>query len=421
MASSVFLTPRHPLPVALERSLCRLSGAPILPTKARASRGSPFLRVPNCSLKDSCSRHLIAHSRGFISTTQEKRASGFVYKVAAAYSGKTNVFRRTNQNFGYDSATGIETWADVSSLTKNQKIPSGQDAFFAGPAGQGSAAAAFGVADGVGGYKDSGIDSADFAHGICKYMKQAAKSFPESGGRSDRLNPLQLLQTGYKRICSDRSVAGGGSTACVGVAEPDGVLSVANLGDSGFIQLRLNAVHYYSNPQTHAFNTPFQLAQVPPKILAQIQNFGGKSPFADMPADASLSTHDLQHGDVLIFATDGVWDNLTSQEVLDRVSSAMVSSGAWAAPEGSGVAVSKALSWLTDEKTMSEVEKDSMPLQTKLAVDITSMAKAASVDMKRDGPFARAVQQAYPEERYYGGKIDDICVLVVIAIDHGFA
>ena len=138
-----------------------------------------------------------------------------------------------------------------------------------------------------------------------------------------------------------------------------------------------------------------------------------------MPTDASLSTHDLEHGDVLVFATDGVWDNLTSQEVLDRVSSAMMSNGAWTAPEGSGVAVSKALSWLTDEKSVGEVEKDSMPLQKKLAVDITSKAKAASVDMNRDGPFAKAVQQAFPRERYFGGKIDDICVLVVIAIDQG--
>ena len=150
-----------------------------------------------------------------------------MYKVAAAYSGKTNVFKRAKQNFGYDSATGVESWADVSPHTKRQKIPSGQDAFFAGPAGQGSAAAAFGVADGVGGYKESGIDSADFAHGICKYMKQAAGSFPESESKNDRLDPIGLLQTGYKRVCSDRSVAGGGSTACIGIADSDGVLSVA--------------------------------------------------------------------------------------------------------------------------------------------------------------------------------------------------
>ena len=179
----------------------------------------------------------------------------------------------------------------------------------------------------------------------------------------------------------------------------------------------MNAVSYYSDPQTHAFNTPFQLSAVPPKILAQIKNFGGSVPFCDMPGDASMSSHNLRHGDVLVFATDGVWDNLTSQEVLDTVSSSMVQSGAWTDPAGEGVRIGKALPLLTSENIARQGEGSADPLQLRLAIDITKKAKSASVNAKRDGPFARAVQQAFPQERWHGGKIDDICVLVMIAIE----
>lgn len=179
----------------------------------------------------------------------------------------------------------------------------------------------------------------------------------------------------------------------------------------------MNAVNFYSDPQTHAFNTPFQLSTVPPKILAQIKNFGGKAPFCDMPDDASQSSHTLKHGDVLVFGTDGVWDNLTSQEVLDVVSGTMIQNGAWTAPNGQGVQISKALPYLTAERAANESEGHTMPLQTRLAADITKKAKDASVNTKRDGPFAKAVQQAYPQERWHGGKVDDICVVVVIPVE----
>ena len=192
-----------------------------------------------------------------------------------------------------------------------------------------------------------------------------------------------------------------------------------SLGDSGFIHLRMNAVNFYSDPQTHAFNTPFQLSTVPPKILAQIKNFGGSAPFGDMPGDASVSSHRLQHGDVLVFATDGVWDNLTSQEVLDVVSSMMVQNGAWTAPDGQAVNVSNTLPLLTAESAARDGKSAMSPLQVMLASEILKKAKDASVNTRRDGPFARAVQQAFPQERWHGGKIDDICVLVAIAVDQG--
>ena len=55
-------------------------------------------------------------------------------------------------------------------------------------------------------------------------------------------------------------------------------------------------------------------------------------------------------------------------------------------------------------------------LQTLLAVSITTVAKTASLDSKRDGPFAKEVKKFYPGEDYHGGKVDDICVVVAIVV-----
>ena len=184
------------------------------------------------------------------SSLRASSGPAFTYKVAAAFSGKSNVFDKHRHHYRLDSATGSETWADPTPPPKNRRIPSGQDAFFASAVGAptpppragpnrdaegedpqgGARAVALGVADGVGGYADSGIDSAAFSHSLCAYMKDAAAHFPEvshGAGAGARLRPLELLRRGYERVCRDAGVVGGGSTACVAVAEPDGTLEVA--------------------------------------------------------------------------------------------------------------------------------------------------------------------------------------------------
>lgn len=156
--------------------------------------------------------------------------SKFVYKIAAAFSGKGEKFDKDKYHVRYDSTDGTHWKADqpiAAAKARATRHKSGQDAFFVSSVGK-TDAVAFGVADGVGGYSDQGIDSAAFSHGLCDYMFDSAATFPErfEAGRS-RLPPLALLQEGYNRLCHDESIEGGGSTACIAVAEPDGVLNVA--------------------------------------------------------------------------------------------------------------------------------------------------------------------------------------------------
>jgi len=185
-----------------------------------------------------------------------------------------------------------------------------------------------------------------------------------------------------------------------------------SLGDSGFIHLGQGAVRHFSTPQTHAFNTPYQLAKYPRQMLAQMAMFGNSRPYSELPADANVTTHQVQHGDVLIFATDGVWDNLFPEEVLKLVSRHMTESGAWR-NSPNGFKTGKKL-W---DKTRVDGPDLSETLQATLAIAMTREAKAASLNPKRDGPFSKEVQRLFPAENWHGGKADDICSVVAVAVE----
>ena len=196
------------------------------------------------------------------------------------------------------------------------------------------------------------------------------------------------------------------------------MMGTNSLGDSGFAQLRRSKVQYYSNPQTHAFNTPYQLSIVPPRILALSRVFGG-APLHDMPKDAHEESLKVKHGDVLVFGTDGLWDNLSPSDVLEIVNRQMRGFEAWVPKndneEGGGkVEVSDKIYELAEDGGIAVQVEDN--LQTNLAVNIVGEAKAASQDTKRDGPFAKEIQKYYPNEEWHGGKVDDICVVVAVVV-----
>ncbi|MCJ1394887.1 hypothetical protein MMC18_007767 [Xylographa bjoerkii] len=336
----------------------------------------------------------------------------FSFRIAASFSAKGHKFNpKTNLfTFKRDDQRQAET-ADAS---PRKRLDSGQDAFFVSNIGK-SRNVAFGVADGVGGWSDSGIDSADFSHGLCERMADIAGEASTSSAwelkRGD-LKARDLLQKAYNAIVEEKKIRGGGSTACIAVGHSDGALQVANLGDSGFVQLRPNAVYFASKPQTHAFNTPYQLSVLHPKLLARSVAFGHK-PLSDLPKDASVTDHTVKHGDVLVFATDGVWDNLSSPDVMKLVSKYMTGFNGWMDGKD-GVAASDQLDVLTTEGGIAKDRENT--LQALLAVAITGEAKAASENAKLDGPFAREVQKYYPGEDWHGGKVDDICVVVAVVV-----
>lgn len=321
-----------------------------------------------------------------------------------------------------------------SAAIRRQRRPdSGEDAFFVSQVGQhNNGAIAFAVADGVGGWSESRVDPADFSHALCGYMAETALDWDVP---AEQLRAKNLLQAGYDQVVADESICAGGSTASVGVGLDDGRVELANLGDSGSVLLRLAAVHHYSLPQTHGFNTPYQLSIIPPRMRKQASIFGG-SFLEDFPRDAAVTTLHMQHGDVLLLATDGVFDNLNNQDILKLITSRMVLTGAWTATPDVGIKPSVDLDQLTGPEGLSSLissnpdqsqhhrttTKNHMySLQSLLAATIAGEAKIASMDMRRDGPFAKEAQRYYPGDWYRGGKVDDIAVLAVVAVEEGYS
>ncbi|KAI1274413.1 phosphatase 2C-like domain-containing protein [Xylaria sp. FL0933] len=335
----------------------------------------------------------------------------FTYDAAAAFSAKHKKFDPRRHVFHFNRYNRIQT---EKKRHKSGRPASGQDAFFISRVGN-TDGIALGVADGVGGWEESGVDPADFAHSFCDYMAFAAHDHrPDDGG-----NPLAaraLMQRGYDDVVKDRSIHAGGSTATVAVADEDGKLEVANLGDSGFVHLRLNAIHAFSTPQTHAFNTPYQLSIIPTSMLARAATFGGAQ-LCDYPKDADVTQLDLKHGDVLVFASDGVWDNVFNQDILGTVSRMMMDIGAWRKSED-GLRVADSLRRFTSGHNSNGRP---VTLQSALATEIAALAKTASTNQRVDGPFAKEVQKYYPAENWRGGKVDDICVIVLVVTDNRLA
>jgi len=398
---------------------------------------------------------LLSYRRWLSSSGQAAQTppAGFTYSVAASYIAKDHPYDPSAHVFHFNPYNRLQ-----QTRNKRSRPESGQDAFFVSRMGN-TDGVALGVADGVGGWMDSGVDPADFSHTLCHYMAAIAydhnrpaqtpeeedSSSPSSSSEaaadrhrhhessSHHLTARQLLQKGYDAVCRDSaSVKAGGSTAVVGLLGPDGVLEVANLGDSGFMHLRLNAVHSVSEAQVHAFNTPFQLSVIPRSVMRRMAAFGGAQ-LSDLPRDSEVSRHRLQHGDVLVFASDGLWDNLFHQDILRIVSRVMLSAGAWR-PTDAGIQAAPDLSALTMLRDATATTQTQTPpgggcgggtpraqhpptLQSAIATLITGAAKDASVNTKRDGPFAKEVKKSYPNETWQGGKVDDICVVVAVVQD----
>ncbi|QKX54085.1 uncharacterized protein TRUGW13939_01168 [Talaromyces rugulosus] len=412
---------RRPLAVVLDVFSARSAAGQLLRTAGKNRQAGRFL------LKSGFQRRSFQTS---IARWSESKGKNISYRVAASCSAKGRRINLEKNTHVFDPATqdaiGVvlkNRGGKSQQQQQQQKRPgSGEDAFFASRVGAtDTGAVAFGIADGVGGWAEHRVDPAEVSHGLCTYMAEHALDATE-----ESLKPKELLQRGYDAVQADKSITAGGTTASVGVAQPDGSVELANLGDSGSVLLRLAAVHQYSTPQTHAFNTPYQLNVIPQRLRQQAYMFGGTY-FEDLPRDAAVSTASLQHGDVLILATDGVFDNLNNQEILKIVTSRMLLTGAWAETSRDGIGASSKLDALTQfgglglpSPPSSSISKSAgyNSLQGLLAASIVGEAKLASVDVRRDGPFAKEAQRYHPGHWYRGGKVDDICVVVVVAVEN---
>ncbi|KAK4540037.1 hypothetical protein LTR36_009853 [Oleoguttula mirabilis] len=356
----------------------------------------------------------------------------FTYRIAAAAAAKRTSPRQPKLGQDFWTYTSTQRNATPPYL-RSTKPQSGEDAFFAATVGGSPHDVAFGLADGVGGWQDQGVDPAEFSHGLCGLMAGTAYLHAEGlewggKGKSGRLRPRDLMQTAYEAVIGNPRIVAGGCTASLAVADGEGRIETANLGDSGFLILSPGKITHRSHPQTHAFNTPYQLSKVPPRLQTQHAIFGGATHFSETPQQADVETHQLRHGDITVFATDGVWDNLSAQDALGIITRVMVEGGYWFKSHNFAGAetllnermirsLPTTLGGGSGKKGKEQEQELEVYLPALLATAIMREAKSAGLDRRRNGPFAREVNLHYPQEGWQGGKPDDIAVVVCVAVE----
>ncbi|XP_022136762.1 probable protein phosphatase 2C 80 isoform X2 [Momordica charantia] len=106
-----------------------------------------------------------------------------------------------------------------------------------------------GVADGVGGWADVGVDAGKFARELMLNSITAVQEQPR-----DSVDPVKVLEKAHSSI----TTAQGSSTACI-IALSEKGLRAINLGDSGFIVIRDGSTIFRSPVQQHGFNFTYQL------------------------------------------------------------------------------------------------------------------------------------------------------------------
>ncbi|KAF7129342.1 hypothetical protein RHSIM_Rhsim10G0056600 [Rhododendron simsii] len=277
-------------------------------------------------------------------TVNDAQKSDFVDLPGhAAVESETTV---TTANTEEISSAGYFLSSGASLLPHPSKASTGgEDAYFV--AGKNW----LGVADGVSQWSKEGINPGIYARELmanCQKIVSNCNSMPLP-------KPEEVL---------NQSALGAKSpgSSTVLVAYFDGwALHVANIGDSGFIVIRNGVVYKKSSPRSFKFNCPYQIES------------------GDDPSElVEVYRVDLNDGDVIVTATDGLFDNLYNGEIAS--------------------VVFKSLQANLKPEEIAEV----------LAV------RAQKVGKSKTGwsPFADAAVQEDGYEGYTGGKLDDVTVIV---------
>lgn len=242
----------------------------------------------------------------------------------------------------------------------------GEDTYFISGGGS-----VFGVFDGVGGWASSGVNPRNYSYSLMKNCLEVANNGEaEAADCGKQLNPLNVLIEGYNKTIK----VIGSCTATVGSIRLDNdslFLDAVNLGDSGLMILKsvysaetnkdALEVALRSEEQQHAFNFPYQL--------------GPES--SDKPKSAHTYSAKLDYGDIIIFGTDGLWDNTYDRDIVDLLKNS---------------------------------EQDSAQ---SIAKKIATASYNFAADNNRLSPFAKNARVAWRDRSLCGGKQDDITVLVV--------
>eukprot|EP00049_Salpingoeca_infusionum_P010899 m.187778 g.187778 ORF g.187778 m.187778 type:complete len:571 (-) comp14780_c0_seq1:256-1968(-) len=246
----------------------------------------------------------------------------------------------------------------------------GEDAygiFFNGPLRM------FVIADGVNAWSARGIDAGIYAQQI---VRECGDVFENMSLENPDLSLNTILEEAYSRVV-EQGTKGSCTVALCLVHTETGLAQSLNLGDSGFIVLRPCQGELAADKPTKGTATHDHFHVVRDLDLLE-HEFGrpyqlGHHANSDSPSDGLVNHFMLERGDVLLGGSDGLWDNLSFQDIGDL---------------------------LLKQKHFGLA---AVPLSIK-AYDVSMDSRAAS-------PWAEAASEEF-EMHYEGGKQDDLCVVL---------
>jgi protein phosphatase PTC7 len=286
-----------------------------------------------------------------------------------------------------------------------------------------------GVADGVGSWREYGVDPRLFSHNLMEECRNLLLEACSTSGKSTnssssfRLDtPAELLAQAYERVKANNII--GSSTACVAMF--DGVhhqLHFSNLGDSGIIVLRhIDSeiagalkrdrvlkreerksdlrVAFVSQQQLESFNHPYQLGWTG-EVLKE-----GDSVSFKMAADSCTSSIHVRRGDILIMATDGLFDNVDIDDICQKVLEWEIINDFMDGVHGGDI-MARAKRW-SEGDSMSNLSAKVIP---QLAAELCQIARDKSLDDSLDSPFAVLAKEN--DIMWSGGMPDDCTVIAM--------
>eukprot|EP01053_Blabericola_migrator_P002135 Blabericola_migrator_1__2134@NODE_158_length_12591_cov_218_325775_g138_i0_p1_GENE_NODE_158_length_12591_cov_218_325775_g138_i0NODE_158_length_12591_cov_218_325775_g138_i0_p1_ORF_typecomplete_len1215_score231_45SpoIIE/PF07228_12/3_4e30PP2C_2/PF13672_6/7_2e03PP2C_2/PF13672_6/4_1e15AMPK1_CBM/PF16561_5/3_9e12PP2C/PF00481_21/2_8e05_NODE_158_length_12591_cov_218_325775_g138_i05914235 len=256
------------------------------------------------------------------------------------------------------------------------------------------------LADGVGEWDDLGFSPRSFAD----ELMQGVKAIWEN--KTHPIHKLivrpSLIARELMKLACQNPKSYGSATCCIVIFDAKTQqLGICNLGDSGVSVMRrgkkYQMIEEFKTPELcHFFNCPYQVSHCPPpQVLAKV--FGmtnvenGKGfvlPSEDSPKNAQCFDITVEEGDLLILASDGLWDNLWDFELQGLCNLAL-------APFEALI--------LHDENLETGADE--------VARAILEAASYRSRDVKARTPFAKTYTTECGIPAFTGGKWDDITVV----------
>lgn len=255
---------------------------------------------------------------------------------------------------------------------------------------------AIGVFDGVGSWSRRRVNAGD-------YSRRLADLVTAYLARHRSATPQRALADAVSR-----NVLPGSCTATVAsvlAKDKSYFLQGVNLGDAQLVVIRSNAVLFQTASQQHGFNVPYQVSFAKRHDLFSAQLFEVK----------------LKPNDVIVLATDGLWDNVFLADIVSTVTAAMSEKSFYessqklsARPVRSNVSRQNKLD---EDQTIAAGSSRQLCTTSSSRRRLQAAAESLAYTACRNAhqrslmsPFAYKARRF--GRRFSGGKLDDITVVV---------